>query len=78
MGQALSKPPPLNSPKLPESPATRIYLTRAKYGKNPEDKELTYADGSKYFGTVENGLPKGFGRMFYATGEYYIGYWLVN
>ncbi len=75
MGTGLAKPPPLNSPQKPDSLPYRIFLVRTKYGKNPEDKELIYADGSKYYGAIENGLPKGFGRMFYDSGEYYIGFW---
>lgn len=42
----------------------------------PVNPDYTYSDGSRYVGTLTpDGMPEGFGKCYYADGEYYEGGW---
>lgn len=39
---------------------------------------ITYASGSRYFGSFVNGVPEGEGTCFYSNGDIYTGGWINN
>ena len=47
-----------------------------KIARNKNVQHLTFDDGSKYIGEIEDGMKSGVGLLFIPDGSVYLGQWL--